>query len=106
MSQIEECYNLLQTWHLAFPSGMKPKEREALSESVDQSCSPTTLKEARETVARQISKHRASANEPIHLETLIVHPSIMETAKVIAEKEGLDDDELDFEDMGEIIQRE
>ncbi|KAI8391265.1 uncharacterized protein BYT42DRAFT_556228 [Radiomyces spectabilis] len=111
VKQIEECYDMLQKWHEAFPYGMKQKAQAAFFEKTNQKCSVSTFREAREKALKHASNERISSKHPIHLATEMIlqsvqsQPTLMETAKSIAAEHGVEE-QMDFEDLGEIIQRD
>ncbi|KAL0078961.1 hypothetical protein F4703DRAFT_1877990 [Phycomyces blakesleeanus] len=125
--QLEDCYLLLQRWHLAFPSGIKQKNQEAFLSQSNQICGPHTMQDARLEYIRKESQERSTFKEPLHFSSYVAHSSRLPPIAILkkeleeVEKMGIgindgggsdsdDDDngndECDFEDMGEVIQRE
>lgn len=109
-SQIDECYHLLYQWSLCFPSGMKAKDEKKFLSSNNLHCEADTLKAARSKYAQDLKKLKSSSRRKVHLETYVANPANIEIAQEVNNEANESDsksgdDMMDFEDLGEVIQR-
>ncbi|KAI9496694.1 hypothetical protein BDB00DRAFT_808380 [Zychaea mexicana] len=56
VNELQQCYDLIQPWHLTFASGYKAKEQH-LKPDVDQVCLPSTFTKARQESLESWSGH-------------------------------------------------
>ncbi|CEP07557.1 hypothetical protein [Parasitella parasitica] len=114
VNQIEECYHMLYTWSACFPSGLKNKEQKAFNDQHNLQCDADTLKTVRIEYAQNTLKLKSSIQHKVHLETYLANQSVIDKAKTIQKEYGIDDihnpkdfgqETMDFEDLGEVIER-
>ncbi|KAI8092422.1 uncharacterized protein B0P05DRAFT_577270 [Gilbertella persicaria] len=103
VNQIEECYHFLYQWSACFPSGLKNKEQVVFESQHNLHCEADTLKAIRAKYAEETMKYKSSIRHKVHLETFIANQAVVDKVKEVIQLN--DDDELDFEDLGEVIQR-
>ncbi|CAO3700136.1 unnamed protein product [Rhizopus stolonifer] len=111
-NEIEDCYNQLYQWSAAFPTGFKQKHLDAFTSSNNLVCTETTMKEARSIFAKKWTSSKSSVHHKVHLETYMANQDILDKVKEIEKEMGIKADpilginqDLDFEDLGEIIER-
>ena len=56
VNQLQQCYDLIQPWHLAFASGYKAKQPNP-HQHIDQVCLPSTMTHARQEAIESWSGH-------------------------------------------------
>ncbi|KAI7869000.1 hypothetical protein BDF14DRAFT_413541 [Spinellus fusiger] len=114
--QLEDCYQLLQRWHVAFPYGLKQKELALFMAETHQQCEPMTMQEARRAYVVRENEARSTLEHPLHFASYAAHlsklpvlenMSSLEPTMMMEEKGKEKDMGVEaMEDMGEIIQRE
>ncbi|GAA5797894.1 hypothetical protein HPULCUR_003290 [Helicostylum pulchrum] len=111
VNQIEECYHMLFKWSQCFPSGFKQKDEKAFAASNNLVCEADTLKLARIQFAQNTIRSKSSYQHKIHLESYMANPAVIAKVQEIKDEFNIksnddnDDDMMDFEDLGEVIQR-
>ncbi|KAI9244013.1 hypothetical protein BDA99DRAFT_529542 [Phascolomyces articulosus] len=113
VNELQQCYDLIQPWHLAFASGYKAKQPKP---DINQTCLPSTFTNARQESLESWSDH---TQIPGIMQTMILTPtkSIVKTQSISSPKKtnsntllptmmmdgGNEEDEL--LDFGEVIER-
>ncbi|KAG1048741.1 hypothetical protein G6F46_003358 [Rhizopus delemar] len=113
LNELEDCYYQLHQWSAAFPTGLKQKHVESFMNSNNLTCKEDTMKKARHTFAEQWMVSKSSIHHKVHLETYLANQAIMDKVKEIQLEVGIKtvdpimglNQDLDFEDLGEIIER-
>ncbi|KAI9283298.1 hypothetical protein BY458DRAFT_530919 [Sporodiniella umbellata] len=111
-NEIEDCYYQLYQWSRSFPSGLKQRHLDEFTALNNLVCTENTMKEARRDFAELWRLSKSSIHHKVHLETYMANQDILEKVKKISEEVGIKVDsfvglnqDLDFEDLGEIIER-
>ncbi|KAI7877933.1 hypothetical protein K492DRAFT_171323 [Lichtheimia hyalospora FSU 10163] len=105
-AELQQCYDLIQEWHAAFPSGIKPKDKaKEATTHIDYSCLPDTCMQARRDAIQEWSgqpeipgiltfKSMKTVQNPTPV------PSVPRTESTMNTTPLMEDD-----DLGEIIER-
>ncbi|KAI8080015.1 uncharacterized protein BX664DRAFT_342075 [Halteromyces radiatus] len=117
VNELENCYKLVQSWHLAFPYASKKIKAQASMEDYPNKCTSSTMEEERKK-AREWNQIRLSYKNPIHFEFFLTHqadqlPTLLQQQQqmdIDSESQNLDllenDINDDLDDLGEIIARD
>ncbi|ORX48842.1 hypothetical protein DM01DRAFT_1309412 [Hesseltinella vesiculosa] len=101
-AELDDCYTVLQQWHLAFPVASKRANR--------YECLPDTMTRQRQ-IASKWSENRVSFKKPVHFESYLTHGASETAAKPSTPSLPPSDSPMNFfsmaekdnDDLGEVL---